>query len=122
MDQMLSTTFDPDNRLVADAKTYTSIYLRESFRDGSLVRKRDIANLTHCDPREIAAIELALQHKGDLSVLASLDQVQLLQGLSVGAIWTLFQTACRLGIASALGSDFAGRLALWQVMARVLDQ
>ena len=106
----------------SNGKTYTSIYLRESFRDGSRVRKRDIANLTHCDPREIAAIELALQHKGDLAVLASLDQVQLLQGLSVGAVWTLFQTARRLGIESALGSDFAGRLAFWQVLARVLEQ
>jgi hypothetical protein len=106
----------------SNGKTYTSIYLRESFRDGPHVRKRDIANLTHCDPREIAAIELALQHKGNLSVLASLDQVQLLQGPSVGAVWTLFQTACHLGIDSALGADFPGRLALWQVLARVLDQ
>ena len=106
----------------SNGKTYTSIYLRESFRDGPHVRKRDIANLTHCDPREIAAIEFALQHKGNLSVLASLDQVQILQGPSVGAAWTLFQTACHLGIDSALGTDFAGQLALWQVLARVLDQ
>ena len=106
----------------SNGKTYTSIYLRESFREGPHVRKRDIANLTHCDPREIAAIELALQHQGNLSVLASLDQVQLLQGPSVGAVWTLFQTAGHLGIDSALGADFAGRLALWQVLARVLDQ
>jgi transposase len=106
----------------SNGKTYTSIYLRESFRDGPHVHKRDIANLTHCDPREIAAIELALQHKGNLSVLASLDQVQILQGPSVGAVWTLFQTACHLGIHSALGTDFTGQLALWQVLARVLDQ
>ena len=106
----------------SNGKTYTSIYLRESFRDGPHVRKRDIANLTHCDPREIAAIELALQHKGNLSVLASLDQVQLLQGPSVGAVWTLFQTAHHLGIDSTLGTDFPGHLALWQVLARVLDQ
>ena len=106
----------------SNGKTYTSIYLRESFRDGSRVRKRDIANLTHCDPREIAAIELALRHKGDLSVLGSLDKVQLFQGLSVGAVWAIYQTARTLGIESALGSDFAGQLALWQVLARVLDQ
>ena len=106
----------------SNGKSYTSIYLRESFRDGPHVRKRDIANLTHCDPREIAAIELALQHKGNLSVLASLDQVQLLQGPSVGAVWTLFQTARHLGFDSTLGTDFPGQLALWQVLARVLDQ
>ena len=66
----------------SNGKTYTSIYLPESFRDGPHVRKSDIANLTHCDPREIAAIELVLQHKGDLSVLASVDHVQVLQGPS----------------------------------------
>src|ERR1035438_1975508 len=106
----------------SNGKSYQSIHLRESYRDGAHVRKRDIANLTHCDPREIAAIELALQHKGNLSVLASLDQVQLLQGPSVGAVWALFQTACHLGIDSTLGADFPGRLALWQLLARVLDQ
>ncbi len=43
----------------SNGKSYQSIYLRESFREGNHVRKRDIANLTHCDPKEIAAIELA---------------------------------------------------------------
>src|ERR1017187_5527756 len=53
----------------SNGKTYESIYLRESFRQDGKVKKRDIANLTHCDPAEIAAIELALKHKGDLSAL-----------------------------------------------------
>ena len=56
----------------SNGKSYESIHLRESYRDGARVRKRDIANLTHCDPREIAAIELALKFKGDLSALGSL--------------------------------------------------
>jgi hypothetical protein len=86
------------------------------------VRKRDIANLTHCDPKEIAAIELALRFKNDLAALGSLDNVRLSQGLSVGAVWTAFQTARRLGIDQALGSGFPAQLALWQVLARVLEQ
>ena len=57
-----------------NGKSYESIYLRESYRDGTHVRKRNIANLTHCDPKEIAAIELALGHKNDLTALASLEQ------------------------------------------------
>ena len=52
-----------------NGKSYESIYLRESYRDGTHVRKRNIANLTHCDPKEIAAIELALGHKNDLTAL-----------------------------------------------------
>lgn len=106
----------------SNGKTYQSIYLRESYRDGDHVRKRDIANLTHCDPQEIAAIELALQFKGNLAALGSLDKIQLSQGPSVGAVWVLVETARRLGIRQALLGGFAGQLALWQVVARVLEQ
>ena len=106
----------------SNGKTYTSIYLRESYRDGDHVRKRDIANLTHCDPKEIAAIELALQFKGNLAALGSLDRIQLSQGPSVGAVWAIVETARRLGLDQALGGGFAGQLALWQVVARVLEQ
>jgi hypothetical protein len=106
----------------SNGKTYESIYLRESFRQDGKVKKRDIANLTHCDPAEIAAIELALKHKGDLAALASLDGVQLQEGASVGAVWTAAEIARRLGLDQALGTDFSGQLALWQVIARLLDQ
>ena len=105
----------------ANGKTYQSIYLRESYREGNKVRKRNLANLTHCDPQQIAAIELALRHKGDLSALGSLDQIELCQGPSLGAVWCLAQVARRLGLPRALGSGFAGQLALWQVLARVLE-
>jgi hypothetical protein len=106
----------------ANGKSYESIYLRESFREGNHVRKRNIANLTHCDPQQIAAIELALQFKGNLAALGSLNNLPLSQGLSLGAVWTLCQTARRLGIDQALGAGFAVQLALWQVLARVLEQ
>jgi len=106
----------------ANGKIYTSIYLRESYREGSRVRKREIANLTHCDPQAVAAIELALKYKGELAALGSLEKIQLRQGPSVGAVWTLYSVARRLGLDRALGHDFAGQLALWQVLARVLDQ
>jgi transposase len=106
----------------SNGKTYPSVYLRESYRDGDHVRKRNIANLTHCDPKEIAAVELALQFKGNLAVLGSLDKIQLTQGPSVGAVWIAFEMARRLGIDQALGNGFAPQLALWQVLARVLEQ
>jgi hypothetical protein len=106
----------------SNGKTYQSIYLRESFRQDGKVKKRDIANLTHCDPAEIAAIELALKHKGDLAVLASLDGVQLREGASIGAVWIAAAIARRLGLEQALGAGFAGQLALWQIIARLLEQ
>ena len=106
----------------SNGKSYQSIYLRESYRDGPHVRKRNLANLTHCDPKEIAAIELALQFKGNLAALGSLDKVQVSQGLSVGAVWTVFEIARRLGLPQVLGAGFAAQLALWQVLARALEQ
>jgi hypothetical protein len=106
----------------SNGKTYQTISLRESYRENGKVKKRDIANLTHCDPAEISAIELALKHKANLAALTSLDRVQLQQGASVGAVWAAAQVARRLGLDRALGSDFSGQLALWQVLARLLDQ
>jgi hypothetical protein len=105
-----------------NGKVYESIYLRQSYREAGKVQKRDIANLTHCPPEVIAAIELALKHRGDLAVLKSLKEVGLTEGLSVGAVWTVYEVAKRLGIQKALGRDFSGKLALWQVIARVIDQ
>ena len=104
-------------------KIYQSVLLRESYREGGKVKKRTVANLSHCTPVEIAAIKMALQHKSDLAQLGSLEQsVDLQEGLSVGAVFAVHQIAKRIGIAKALGSGFEGKLALWQVIARVIDQ
>jgi transposase len=104
-------------------KIYHSVLLRESYREKGKVKKRTIANLSHCKSEEIAAIKLALKYKDDLSELGSLkESVTLQEGLSVGAVWTVYQIAKRVGIERALGADFAGKLAMWQVLARVIDQ
>lgn len=103
--------------------SHRCILLRESYRKDRKVKNRTIANLTHCDPKEIAAIRLAMKYKDELIVLTSLsDSVELKQGMSVGAAWLLYEVAQRLGMERALGKDRAGKLALWQVMARVIDQ
>jgi len=103
-------------------KTYESVWLRESYREGGKVKTRNVANLKHCKPEEIAAIELALKHKDDLSVLGSMKDLEIKEGPSIGALWAVFRTASDLGLTKALGSDFQGKLALWQVLARVLEQ
>lgn len=106
----------------ANGKTYVSILLRHSYRENGKVRKRTIANLTHYPPEDTAAIELALKYKRDLAALGSVKQIRLTQGASVGAVWTVYRVAKQLSIEKALGTDFAGKLALWQVIARVIDQ
>ena len=107
----------------AKSGKYVRHLLRESYRQDGKVKHRTIANLSRCSPDEIQAIRLALRHKHDLTSLVSLrEDVSLQQGTSVGAIWTLYDLARQLGIQAALGSTRQGKLALWQVIARVLDQ
>ena len=118
-----------------NGKSYTRTLLRETYREGGKVKHRTIANLSHCRPEEIEAIRLALKHKGDLAGMLVAPAVPpapampvleaapvLIQGASVGAVWLLAQVARQIGITAALGGDRQGKLALWQVIARVLDQ
>ena len=111
------------SRITRGGKTYTRHLLRESYRAHGKVLHRTIANVSQCSEAEIAALRLALRHKEDLGHLGTLqDAITLQQGLSLGAVWTVYQVARRLGIAQALGTTRAGKLALWQVIARVIDQ
>lgn len=106
-----------------DNKSYTRYLLRESFRENGRVKHRTIANLSPCSPQEIDAIRLALRHKEDLSSLQTAQPaIVLRQGPSVGAVWLLQEVARALGLEKALGTTEQGKLALWQVIARVLDQ
>jgi len=102
--------------------SHLCVLLRESYWEKGKVRNRTLANLTHCKPEEIVAIKLALKHKGNLASLSSVVDVELSQGKSVGAVWLVYRVAKRLGIEQALGRSRAGKLALWQVIARVIDQ
>ena len=101
---------------------YRCVLLRQSYREGGKVKNRTLANLSHCTPPEVEAIRMALQHKDDLAVLGTLQTAPIQEGRSVGAVWVIYEMARRLGIAAALGTDVAGKLALWQVIARVIDQ
>jgi hypothetical protein len=106
-------------------KTYTRHLLRESYREGKKVRHRTIANVSECSEEEIAAIRLALRHKKNLSELTIAEKVQTFsqkQGLSIGAVWSVYAIAKQLGIVEAFGTTREGKLGLWQVMARVIDQ
>lgn len=111
------------SHIIRGGKTYTRHLLRESYRANGKVLHRTIANLSHCSAAEIEAMRLALRHKQDLENLGTVqDAVTLKQGVSFGAVWTVYHVARRLGIDKALGTTREGKLALWQVIARVIDQ
>lgn len=134
-----------DTSIVRSAKgvAYSRVLLRSSFREEGKVKHRTLGNLSDCSDDEINAIRLALKHKDQLAnllagealkpkpakaglrspVAAAADAVPAFtQGPGVGAIAVLRGLAEDLGIAAALGDDREGRLALWQVIARALDQ
>ena len=120
---MVATMYVDTSHLTRGGKTYTRHLLRESYRAHGKVLHRTIANVSHCSAAEIEAIRLALRHKEALEHLGTIrDAITLKQGLSVGAVWTVYQVARRLGIEKALGTTREGKLALWQVIARVIDQ
>src|SRR2546422_4695841 len=120
---MVATMYIDTSHITRGGKTYTRHLLRESYRANGKVLHRTIANVSHCSAAEIEAMRLALRHKGELEYLGPLqDAITLQQGVSFGAVWTVYQVARRLGIAKALGTTRDGKLALWQVIARVIDQ
>lgn len=128
----------------AKGTSYSRVLLRSSYREGGKIKHRTLGNLSSCSPEEIDAVRLALKHKDKLSTLLAQDALPpgsgsargatggsggtpvdappFVQGPSVGAIAVLRGIAEQLGITAALGDDAAGRLALWQVLARALDQ
>ena len=112
------------SKTTLNGKTYHRVLLRQSYRDQGKVKHRTVANLSACSPEEIQAIELAFKHKKDLDSLkpASQGPIHLRQGLCFGAVWVLHKLAERTGLIDALGSDRQGTLALWQVLARALEQ
>jgi len=111
------------SHITRGGKTYTRHLLRESYRAHGRVLHRTIANVSQCSAAEIEALRLALRHKESLEHLGTMqDAITLKQGLSFGAVWTVYHVARRLGIEQALGTTRDGKLALWQVIARVIDQ
>ena len=113
-------------------KTYESIWLRESFRENGKVKTRNLLNLKNWSNEAVNALQSALDSSNkanknsvpeNSTTKTILPQyITVAQGLSVGALFTVFQIAERLGIVKALGSNFQAKLALWQICARVLEQ
>ncbi len=119
----VATMYVDTAHIKQNGRIYKRVLLRENFREDGKVKHRTIANISKCSDEEIAAIKLALKYKCDLTKVDSLrDKVKSKQGLAVGAIFLLKTLADRLHITKALGKSIDGKLALWQIMARIIDQ
>ena len=113
----LQTTSSSQN-----GKQYLFHRLVESYREGKTVKHRTIATLSKCSLAEIEAIRFALKHKNNLASLAAVDDINATIGMRIGAVLVLSHIAERIGLHKALGDSRDGRLALWQVLARLIDQ
>ena len=103
-------------------KEYTRVLIRDSYRDGNKVKHRTIANISKCSPNEILAIKLALKYKENLAdFLIDHNDIDTNQGLSVGAVFSLFKTAQDLNIVKALGNTEKAKRALWMILARLIE-
>ena len=103
-------------------KVYVRHLLRVSYRENGKVKHKTLLNLSICSKEEVAAIKLALKHKGKLASLASLSDIETTLGKSLGAVWALKVISERLGVSKALGPSPDAKLAMLQVFARVIDQ
>lgn len=116
-------------------------FLRESKRDGKKIVKTTLLNLTpwgedFCEglstflknykclnvKDNVCSQLISASESGAANLGHFVEPPVLTQGKAFGPIWLLYQTANKLGIVDALGDSDDGRLALWQVMARVIAQ
>ncbi len=110
------------SRSIQYGKTYTRYLLRESYRENGKVKQRTIGNISHCSPEEIQAIRLALKYKGSIAdLLKGSAEIQSSQGLSVGAVYSLFRVAQDLGMVKALGNTEEAKRSLWMILARLIE-
>ncbi len=106
----------------SNGKTYTRHLLRTSFREDGKVKHKTIANLSHYSDAEIEAVRLILKNKDRLPELGLAGDVKVKDEKRFGAVWCLYQIAERLKLCATLGDDINGKLALWQVFARLIGQ
>jgi len=99
------------------------VLLRESYRERGKVKKRTLANISNCSDASIAILQLALRHSDQLpKILSGSAEIEMSHGKSVGAVFVAMEIARRCGIVSSLGSGREADLALWQIVARLIDQ
>ena len=101
-----------------DTKTYSSVVLMESYREGGKVRHRVISNLSKWPESLINGFEKTL--KGE--TVNTIADLQLSSGKSLGAITAVSQIAGRFGIIQAMGDSKQGKLALFQIAGRIISQ
>ena len=109
-----------------NGKNYVSVLLRESKRVGDKVVSKTISVLTEMPGWLINVVERAVKDGKGADSLRQIAEhpdspLGMRQAESFGALCLVHEIARNCSIVKALGSTDEARLALWQVLARVLS-
>lgn len=96
------------------------ILLRESVRDGAVVRKRTVANLTDWPPKIVSGLKALLRTGG---ATGGMDDFETVRSLPYGHVAAVLGTIRKLGLDRMLAAkpSRARDLALALIVARVID-
>lgn len=104
----------------SSGKVFKTVLLRKSYREGGKVKNKTVANLSSCTEEEVNVFKMLLKHKDKAFQVGG--SVEIIPGKSLGSVFVLYEVAKRIGIVEALGSSFHGKLALWLIIARIIEQ
>ncbi len=99
-------------------RTRSSILLRESYREGSAVKKRTLQNITHWSDERIAALEAVLKEDVHGRKFSTIADVELGTGKDFGALFAFASLSKYVQLSDALGESRSGRLALMMAVLR----
>jgi Transposase DDE domain len=106
--------------VVPNRSSPPAVLLRESYRDGSKVKKRTLANLSQLEPAQIEAMRAVL--RGDRLVPAG-EGLEIVRALPHGHVLAALGTARRIGLDRVLprAPERRSKLALALIVARLID-
>ena len=106
--------------VVPNRSSPPAILLRESFRQGSRVRKRTLANLSHWPLPQVETLRRVLRGE---TLVCPQDAFEILRSRPHGHVAATLGTARRLGLESLLGPTRSreGDLCLAMIVARILE-
>ena len=104
--------------IVPNRSSRPAVLLRESYREGSKVKNRTLANLSDWPAEKITALRAALR-----GLAAVGDYLEIVRALPHGHVAAVLGTARRIGLEELLpeGPKRLRQLALALVVARVID-
>lgn len=102
--------------------SHTAHLLRESYRENGKVKTKTIANLSHCSEKEINAIQWALSNKNDIDKIIGNTKSSIVAGKRFGAVYLVNEILKKIGVSKALGKSPDAKLALLQIISRVINQ